>query len=83
MASNTFTQHFVDGTSVLMRRVVKQGAPHKDKSALRRHPVTVRLTDAEYVEYLDAKQAHFLRPSDFAATALSIGIRELFASNKS
>lgn len=76
MASVTYE---VNGTKY--RRVVKQGAPMKDESLLRRNPVMIRLTDGELEQYETAKQKSFLSPSEFGALALHLGITQLFVTD--
>ena len=63
------------------KRMVKQGAPQKTESQLRRHPVMVRLTDAEFERYLAAKRKTFLRASEFAALVMDAGIEQLFVTD--
>lgn len=63
------------------KRTVKQGPPQKSTEQLRKHPVMVRLTDAEFERYQAAKSKTFLRASEFAALVFDAGIEQLFVTD--
>jgi hypothetical protein len=77
MASLTYKQHFADGTSRIVRRAAKQGAPTKDASLLRSCRVTIHLTSADYLRFSEQAQKFGMSESTFGDLALFYGIKEL------
>lgn len=76
MSSLTYTQHYSDRTSKLVRRLRKQGRPEKDESLKVTHRVTINLTESEYQMALE--KANGMKLNQYGKIAMCLFDMELF-----
>lgn len=80
MASKTYTQHYVDGTTKLFKRK-KQGRPESPKELHRDETIIIRVTKSEKEEFLKMQMNSGFSQSFYGSFVLSIGIRQLSESD--